>query len=258
MASSDKTLPKLSSFKAIGFDVMGTLLDEQTGVKTASSSILSRLPAGTTEQDLYTAFDESMTRWIKENTPPTSYNTLLENAITEAAQKLSDGKLVITHEEAVEFAQMLPHWPPFPDTVASLQYLAWRGYKLILLSNMDTSSLQRIANQQTGSFQDVPLAGLLGGDSSGGFKPDYKVNRNLLNTVQKEYNIAKEHVLLVANGLTSDHVPAKDLGINSVWIDRYGWGREAIPDGASPGWVFNSLKELCDEIKREEKDEKAV
>ena len=46
--------------------------------------------------------------------------------------------------------------------------------------------------------------------------------------------VAKEQPLLAAQGVASDHVPAKQLGIKSAWISTNPPGTEQIYDGREP------------------------
>ena len=111
---------------------------------------------------------------------------------------------------------------------------------------MDTSTLVELPTK--GALKDVPFAVLQGGDKTKAFKPDHKVNQALLDIAQDEFGVGQEDVLLVAQGLASDHVPARKMGVSSAWIDRYAEGRDAAED-AKPTWIFGSLKELVEEIK---------
>ena len=65
-------------------------------------------------------------------------------------------------EHAEAFAASVPAWPPFPDTVESLRYLAG-FYKLAILSNVDNASLRgtleviSAAGQGTELLMQIPL-----------------------------------------------------------------------------------------------------
>jgi 2-haloalkanoic acid dehalogenase type II len=239
--------PHLSSFKVIGFDTMGTLLDERAGIAAASVIALQKLP-GTTSEQFFEEFESHLYDQMTSQPPPTSYATNLATSFSETVDSLSDGAHKTTPAESAAFADSLKAWPAFPDTVASLQYLA-RNAHLVALSNMDTSTLVSLTT--TGALKDVPFSHLQGGDKSKAFKPDHRVNQALLDIAEKEYGVGKEEVLLVAQGLGSDHVPAREMGIKSVWIDRYGAGEEAARE-AKPTWTFKELREMIEEMNRED------
>jgi 2-haloacid dehalogenase len=247
-------MPHLKQFKVVAFDTMGTLLDEKKGIALATEAFLPRLSPGTTKDELYEAFESTIAQYLSSEAPPTTFASLQQKAITEACSQLSAGACHITSSEASAFAESLVDWPPFSDTVASLQFLASKGYKLILVSNMETEKLRSIADKHTGSLKDVPLSALRGSDVSEAFKPDHKVINSLLDVASKDFKAAKDEVLMVAQGLSSDHVPALELGVASAWIDRYGQGADAIPSNARPDWVFTSLEDLCEQVKEEFKE----
>jgi 2-haloalkanoic acid dehalogenase type II len=236
--------PSLSSFKVIGFDTMGTLLDEKAGITAASEAILKKLNSPITPDEFFSEFESHLHDQLTAHPPPTTYHTNLATSFTLTVASLSKGTYTSTQSESDAFARALASWPAFPDTVASLQYLS-NNHHLIALSNMDTSTLVSLTTK--GALEDVHFAALQGGDKSGAFKPDHRVNQALLDIAEKEFGVGKEQVLLVAQGVESDHVPAREMGIASVWIDWYAAGEEAAR--GAPTWMFRSLGELVEEMK---------
>jgi FMN phosphatase YigB (HAD superfamily) len=75
---------------------------------------------------------------------------------------------------------------------------------------------------------------------------------------------AKEYVkvatLIVAQSLTHDHVPAKKLGVRSVWIDRED-AKMRPDDGEDQGkwgwkWKFATLGEMARAVEQEVQEDK--
>lgn len=235
----------LSTFEVIGFDTMGTLLDERTGIYTAFEPTARQLQQSVSKEDLHRRLNKTLKQYLGSSFTSLTYRTLLAKAHHNVTLDLSSGQHSPSEESSLAFADALADWPAFPDTVAAMQSLAQRS-KLVLLSNMDTSTLEAIASR--GALRDVPIAACVGCDKTGGFKPDHKVNQALLDVAQKDFGVTREKVLLVAQGLKSDHVPAAEMGIASAWIDRYGGGEQALEDaGVRPSWVFERLQALVDE-----------
>ncbi|KAF1989967.1 hypothetical protein K402DRAFT_460703 [Aulographum hederae CBS 113979] len=245
----------LSTYKILAFDIMGTLVDEKIGVETASTSILSKIHSSLssssttptsslpTPSDLYTTFTTTLNTLLTSSSPTaTPYSTIMAAAISTAATTLSQNTYTPTPSESSAFAAALAHWPAFPDTIPSLRLLSAAGITLVALSNMETSVLSSLTT--TGALREVEWAALLGSDIIGAFKPDERMNGGVLGWAEKA-GTEREEVLLVANGLGSDHRPGMGMGIEGVWVDRYGGGEEEMGRvGVRPRWWCGSMEEL--------------
>ncbi|KAG8631149.1 hypothetical protein KVT40_000289 [Elsinoe batatas] len=239
MADSKKSL---SSFKAFGFDVMGTLLDERIGIWDACKPLHTYLSSSSRPDDVQHAINEALSRLMKSGPAGTSYESIMAKAYSEVTDNLTKGQYSPSSEESLGFARSLAEWPLWPDTFASLEQLSSKS-DLYLVSNMDTTTLQRIATE--GPLKGIRFAALIGSDQSKAFKPDQRVNQTMLDRAKQHSGIGKDEILLVAQGTASDHVPARDMGIASAWIDRYDQGQDAIGRlGLKPTYVFKSLAEL--------------
>jgi 2-haloacid dehalogenase len=108
------------------------------------------------------------------------------------------------------FADGLGQWPPFPDTIDALRRLASK-YRLVILSNVDDSLFDHTARRLGISFDAVITA-----QQVGSYKPalgHFQVARECLG-------LSPANWLHVAQSLYHDHVPAKSLGLRTVWVDR--------------------------------------
>lgn len=90
--------------------------------------------------------------------------------------------------------EALDKFPAFPDTVEAVKLLGTH-YKLIAISICFEN---RIASLVAGSLNGIPLEYLL--------------------TQSDKIGMEKERLLLVAQGIGSDHVSAKQLGLKSALI----------------------------------------
>ena len=64
----------------------------------------------------------------------------------------------------------------------------------------------------------------------GRYKPDTAASSLAHERIERELGVPQERVLHVAQSLFHDHVPAKSLGMTTVWIDR----RDGRAGGATP------------------------
>lgn len=96
----------------------------------------------------------------------------------------------------------------------------------------------------------------------GSYKPDHGNFEYLFSGVERELGGKREGVLHVARSLTADHVPAKEIGLRSVWIARggdkpegYGTGGdyEGLKAEGKLGfeWVYQTLGEFAEAVERE-------
>ena len=84
----------------------------------------------------------------------------------------------------------------------------------------------------------------------GAYKPDHRMFQSAIE-VLAAMGVHKDGIVHVAQSLYHDHVPAKALGLTTVWVDRYRGKRgtgAAVPPEVSvhPDHVVTSLRELVE------------
>ena len=109
-------------------------------------------------------------------------------------------------------AAALPDWGPFPEVRASLEETRSRGWRLALLSNTDRdlieASIARIG---------VPFELAIVASEIDSYKPRH---RHWLQFLEETGAPRDAHVH-VAQSHYHDIVPANELGLQSIWINRY-------------------------------------
>jgi 2-haloacid dehalogenase len=117
-------------------------------------------------------------------------------------------------------AEALPSWEPFPEVRASLEEARSRGWKLAILSNTDRdfieASMERIG---------VPFERAIVASEIGSYKPAHRHWRQFF----AEEDAPRERHVHVAQSYFHDIVPATELGLRTVWINRYGERHEPPP-----------------------------
>lgn len=247
MDSSSAPPPPLSSYKLLAFDLMGTLLDEKTGVLSALQPIRHKVPSSLSDADLFEHFEELTRKHIKDNTPSSlSYEALLARVTEDLISSLSNGKETVSDDESAAVGRSIQDWPAFPDTVAALQTLSNnKGCILVPVTNMDAKALDTIC--KSGALQGIPFARRLSSTTTQAFKPSTTVFDYLLNLAKTEFGVEKRDVLMVAQGLKSDHKVCNEMDIRSAWIDRLDiLGEKGVPSGIKYDWRFASLEEFVE------------
>jgi 2-haloalkanoic acid dehalogenase type II len=212
-------------FTHLTFDCYGTLVDWRKGIEAHLGELLRKngLPSGVSVFPLYMKLE------AEEEGQYKSYREILRDTAVKVAKHLN---VSITENEAKIFAASVPSWPPFDDTVASLKELGRRGYKRVILSNIDRDLLK-----ETILRNSLDVDGYITAEDVGSYKP----SPGHWNRFFDAYKTRKEATLHVAQSIFHDIIPCSKLAIPTAWINRY---NEATPPAVNPTYVFDSLKSL--------------
>ena len=214
-------------FRALSFDCYGTLIDWETGIVEALRPWATR--HGIDDEALLTAHAAHETV-VETEHPAMRYPDVLAATLGRIADQFG---VEASPEERTAFGTSVPDWPAFPDSAAALAALHGR-YQLVILSNVDRTSFAASARRLGVEFDLVITA-----EDVGSYKPDAANFQALVDRTDRD------ELLHVAQSLYHDHVPAKAIGLPTVWIDRRRGraGTGATPDAAAvrPDWTFPSM-----------------
>jgi 2-haloacid dehalogenase len=235
---------RLGDFTALTFDCYGTLIDWERGILAALRPWTAAHRVEVGDEELLAAFGRAESR--RQAAQPTApYPEILAGVLGDLASELGTAA---SGEEAAAFAASVKDWPAFPDSAEALAYLQ-RHYRLVIVSNVDRASF-RHSNAKLGVTFDAVVTA----DDAGAYKP--APNHFQLALAQlAEQGVAKDQVLHVAQSLFHDHVPAKRLGLKTMWINRRGdraHGGGATPPSApvTPDGEVPTLAALADLHRR--------
>ena len=213
------------AFDALTFDCYGTLIDWETGILTAL--------APHSAEDLLERFARHEARL--EAGPYLPYKDVLAGCLRGLGEELG---FEPTDEEARAFGQSVKDWPAFEDSPEALAALK-RRFKLAVITNCD-DDLFAASNRRLGvEFDHVITA-----QQARGYKPRIE-NFEL---AFERIDVPRERILHVAQSLFHDHVPAKRLGMTTVWIDRRQdkpGGGATPPADARPDATFPDLRSFA-------------
>ena len=117
------------------------------------------------------------------------------------------------------FGRSVADWPAFPDSPEALQRLKSR-FKLGVITNCD-DDLFAASNEKL----QVEFDWVITAEQARGYKP----RTENFEFAFERIDVPRERILHVAQSLFHDHVPAKSLGMTTVWIDRRARSRAAAP-----------------------------
>jgi 2-haloacid dehalogenase len=228
---------KLNDFAALTFDCYGTLIDWESGMLAALRPTFAQRRSDLTDEALLEAHGR-IEHDVETAHPKMLYSEILRRTYLALAK---ESGIVPDEAAAAAYAASIRDWPAFPDTAASLQYLK-RHYKLVILSNVDRASFRGSLPKLGVEFDAVLTA-----EEIGSYKPDRR-NFHYMITKLAEMGVPKERILHTAQSLFHDHVPAKELGLTTAWINRRhaktGTGAAKAVGAIKPDVTFNSLAEF--------------
>src|SRR5919108_45183 len=178
------------------FDCYGTLIDWNGGIRRELARVFGEERA-----------DEQLERYHDvEPALQAGGERTYREVLIDAMRELGGPEA-----EAGALANALPSWQPFPEVRAALEEARSRGWKLAILSNTDRdfieASMERIA---------VPFELAIVASEIGSYKPE---TRHWLRFFEEAGPSRDRHVH-VAQSHFHDIVPALELGLTSVWINR--------------------------------------
>jgi 2-haloacid dehalogenase len=193
------------AFDALTFDCYGTLIDWESGILAGLRAALEPLGVRAADDDLLERFAVVEARL--EAGPYRRYREILGACLLEIGHALG---VEPGTEALAAFGGSVVDWPAFPDSSAALGALKER-FRLGVITNCD-DDLFAASNRRLG----VTFDWVMTAQEAGGYKPR-TANFEL---AFGRMGIPRERVLHVAQSLFHDHVPAKALGLTTVWIDR--------------------------------------
>lgn len=210
------------------------------GISNALQPILIRTGSSWTKEEALLAYS-SVEKDLEVQHPDMLYTDLLAEVHKAIATRLG---VQSTPEEDKAFGRSLAQWRVFPDTVEALAILK-KYYKLIVLSNVDNNTFNtytRPALEPRGEGTIFDL--IITAQDNKVYKPDPAAYEAALRTISEKLAIPKEKVLVTAQSLTHDHVPANALGIASCFIDREG-AYMGLDSHATYDFSFKTLAEMA-------------
>jgi 2-haloalkanoic acid dehalogenase type II len=266
------TLPvkPLPAFKSLSFDIYETLIEWENSILRHLESLVKQTLTdnpyknASTDKGSRAKLSELFSKHqgdLQVACPGLKEDIVLEQTYLRLAADLGislDEKL---KSQAKAFGSSVGEWPAYPDTVDAMKRLS-KYYKLIALSNIDNESF---ACTNAGPLSGIKFWRVYTAEDIRSYKPDLKNFEYLLKHIDEDdkseggEGISKEEDLHVAQSIFHDHVPAKKIGLSSVWINRKNIGSGSGPyfnqmhDGGEVGygWRFGTLGEFADEVERQ-------
>jgi len=195
----------LADFAILTFDCYGTMIDWESGIFSALRPVLAAHQKKITDVALLEIYSEL--ELAAEQEDYRSYRDVLETVVLGFGQRLG---FTPTEAEVRSLPESVKTWEPFPDTVAALQKLKSRC-KLAVISNIDDDLFALTAPKLKVAFDYVITA-----QQARCYKPCSRIFR----MAQERVGAQTPQWLHVGQSIYHDVIPAKSLGIATVWVNR--------------------------------------
>jgi 2-haloacid dehalogenase len=186
------------------FDCYGTLIDWNAGIRAE----LERLFGAARADELLAQYHE-----LEPQVQAEEFRSYAE-VLTETLLRLAAAnELGIPEGESNALVRSLPDWPVFPEVPRALAELRQRGWRLAILSNTDRDLI--VASQRV---LGVPFDVTLVAEDVRSYKPAHGHWERFFELTTAD----RDRYVHVAQSHFHDIVPATELGLTSVWINRLG------------------------------------
>lgn len=230
-------------YAALTFDCYGTLIDWESGLAAVLGPWAERSGISAREDELLSAFGEAESAAEAEN-PLLAYPDILRLTMHSISNRFG---VAPNDEIERELARSVGKWPAFPDSAGALRRLK-RHYRLAIVSNVDAASFAKSKRKLGVEFDIIITA-----ENAGAYKPNLNHFEAVLARLS-DMAVSPDRVLHVAQSLFHDHVPAKALGLSTVWINRragkQGTGATLRPNIAvTPDAEYPSMQLFADAVE---------
>ena len=190
---------------ALTFDCYGTLIDWETGLADAFRPVLAAHGVRMDAEDVLTRFARHEAS--AEAGEYLLYTDVLATGLRGVADELG---FKPDADEVATFSRSVEDWPAFADSADALARLK-RRFRLGVITNCD-DDLFAASNRRLG----VEFDWVVTAQQVGAYKPS---EANFLVAFER-LGLPRDRIVHVAQSLFHDHVPAKRLGLTTVWVNR--------------------------------------
>lgn len=222
------------NYKVLTFDCYGTLIDWEKGILEALKPVLLNYAVSLDDNqilELYAEFESAI-----EKDEFVEYKEVLRKVMQRFSNKF--GFPLLSSEKDC-LVDSLKNWKPFPDTIDALEELS-KKYKLAIISNVDDDLFAFSAQHLKVKFDYIITAEQV---------RKYKPSLDNFEFAIAKINVAQKEILHIAQSIYHDIIPAKVLGLSTVWVNRRkgksGTGA-TLPASEKPDLEVPDLKTLVE------------
>ncbi|WP_255950560.1 HAD family hydrolase [Streptomyces odontomachi] len=184
------------------FDCFGTLVDWRHGIATGIELVVPG--RGRELLDVYNRHEPE----VQRTHPSLRYGDVLAEAFRRT---VAEAKVELVEDDLRVLTAGIPFWPVFPETRQALRELRAAGWNLALLTNCD-----RVIIGETQRRLQVRFDAIVTAEDCGAYKPAH----HHFTFFEQSLGVTRDRWVHVAQSYFHDMVPAGELGVTRVWINR--------------------------------------
>lgn len=227
----------LNHYKVLTFDVVGTLIDFESGVLAAVRELGGAKAAALSDDEIFKPY----IRGRDANYGRSSF--AMKDVYLSLAKELG---LPTDSATGDAFQLSVLRWPAFADSVEALQRLR-RRFRLVAMTNADRTAFSAYSATLGNPFHDSVTC-----DETGVAKPDprfFAFNKGR----QSAFGFQQSEILHVAQSQYHDIGVAREQGYQVCWIQRRqgqaGFGATPDPkEVTTPDYHYATLGQLADAV----------
>lgn len=208
--------------KVVTFDCYGTLARWPETLRSVFDSLV---PAGVDAARFHKDFSEFHVHLKSGSYRP--YSEVLRLALAATMKKWHLNNIADVQERLLRAIRAIP---PYPDVNPVLRSLA-KTFRLAIISNTEDVLIKGTVRELEAPFEVVTA------QQARAYKPDHR----LFFCAYERLGVSTSEVLHVGAGYATDMVPAFELGISRIWVNRRG---EKADPAMPPSAEIPNLAEL--------------
>ena len=237
---------RFSDFDVLTFDMIGTLIDFETGVLDFVRPRILKAKHEISDTDLLECYARSQSV-VRTREPGLLFSERLPKIWAEMA---AECRVPAADSDGPLFVRSARQWPPFADSAAALAELKKYFRFLVVVTNGDRLSARTMAAALGSPFSEIITE-----EDMGVAKPDPRAFEYVMGHLEKQ-GVQKHRILHVAQSQYHDIGVARSLGLATAWIYRRhgkpGYGGTQIPPAFTPpDFLATSLQDLLRQLLAE-------
>jgi 2-haloalkanoic acid dehalogenase type II len=237
---------RLTDFDVLTFDLIGTLIDFETGVLEFARPRILRVRPEATDTEILECYARSQSV-VRTREPGLLFSERLPKIWNEMA---AEYRIPVVENDGPLFVHLARQWPAFSDSAAALAELKKYFRFLVVVTNGDRRSARTMAATLGSPFSEIITE-----EDMGFAKPDPQAFEYLTNHLEKQ-GVKRSRILHVAQSQYHDIGIARRFGLATAWIYRrhgkvgYG-GTQVPPEFTSPDFLATSVQDLLRQLLAE-------